>query len=53
MTGDSELKETRYDKYCKSCKYWDDGKEHTVQCDDCLEESMREGTEKPLNWEEK
>lgn len=52
MTGDSELKETRFDKYCETCKYWAEGKE-IPWCDECLEESMRQGTEKPLKWEKK
>lgn len=50
MVGDSEIKEVRFDKYCPSCKHWNNGKE-VVWCDDCLEESMREGTEKPIKWE--
>jgi hypothetical protein len=52
MIGDSENKEVRYDKYCESCKYWADGKE-IPDCDDCLEESMRMGTEVPVKWEKK
>jgi len=50
MIGDSENKEVRFVKYCQTCKNWADGKEIPV-CDDCLEESMREGTEVPLKWE--
>ena len=50
MIGDSENKEVRFDLYCPTCKYWHDGEE--IQwCDDCLEESMRQGTEKPLKYE--
>lgn len=48
--GDSELKEVRFDIYCPTCKHWHNGKE-IQYCDDCLEEFMREGTEKPLKWE--
>lgn len=52
MQGDSQLKEVRFDLYCKTCKYWNEGKE-IPYCDNCLEESVREGTIKPLKWEEK
>ena len=51
MQGDSQLKEVRFDLYCEKCKYWSGGKE-TSYCDDCLEEPVREGTIKPLKWEE-
>ena len=51
MTGDPELKEVKFGKYCPICKWWNDGEELTI-CDECLEEGMREGTEKPLKWEE-
>jgi hypothetical protein len=45
----SENKEVRFDKYCQTCRYWRDGKE--IQwCDECLEESMRCGTEVPLKY---
>lgn len=50
MIGDSENKEVRFDIYCPQCKYWEDGKE-IFWCDDCLEESMRQGTEKPIKYE--
>lgn len=50
--GDSEIKEVRFDKYCESCKNWNDGKELPV-CDECLEKFTRRGTEKPLKWEKK
>lgn len=48
--GDSELKEVRFAIYCRSCKHQ---KLHEKQdpCNDCLEVSMREGTEKPEFWE--
>lgn len=63
MIGDSELKEVRFDKYCASCINWTNGKElkygetepdeakKLLICDECLEESMREGTEVPVKWE--
>jgi len=50
--NDNDLKEVRFDKYCESCKHWSDGKE-IIYCDECLEESMRYGTEVPLKWEKK
>ena len=62
MTGDSELKEVRFDKYCPTCVNWSGGKELLYKettseeapklliCDECLEESMRLGTEVPLRW---
>lgn len=50
MVGDSEIKEVRFDKYCPSCKHWNNGKDN-VWCDECLDEFMREGTEKPIKWE--
>lgn len=48
--GDSENKEVRFDKYCPSCKHWANGEE-IFWCDDCLEEGMRPGTEKPTKYE--
>lgn len=65
MTGDSEVKEVCFDKYCPTCINWAGGKEllygeTTIEeaselliCDECLEESMRLGTEVPLRWEKK
>ena len=49
--GDPELKEVRFNKYCKKCR-WDDRNEVYDPCNDCLEISMREGTEKPYYYEE-
>lgn len=58
--GDSELKEVRFDKYCKTCKHYahkfpdeDFSFEAQEPCNTCLEVGMREGTEKPEYWEEK
>ena len=54
MNSESELKEVRFDKYCSTCKYWEDGREDgqakVRPCDECLEEPVREGTEAPLHW---
>ena len=49
--SDSELKEVRFDVYCRSCKYHK-YREEQDPCNECLEVGMREGTEKPENWEE-
>lgn len=49
-------KEVRYDKYCPNCKYntvtssVDPGWE---ECDRCMEESVREGTEVPSRFRRK
>ena len=58
--GDSELKEVRFDKYCKTCKHYahkfpneDFSFEAQEPCNTCLEVGMREGTEKPEYLEEK
>ncbi len=48
--GDSELKEVRFDIYCKSCKHRD-LHEKQRPCNECLEVGMREGTAKPEYWE--
>ena len=59
MYGNSELKEVRFDKWCKSCKHREidvanvDISKTTEPCNSCLEIGMREGTEKPEYWEEK
>lgn len=50
--NNSDDKEVRYDKYCKTCTHWENGKEIPF-CDECLEESTRYGTEVPLKWEKK
>lgn len=51
MNGNSELKEVRFDKWCKTCKHQD--KKLGEPCESCLEIGMREGTYKPEYWEEK
>lgn len=47
---EDNMKEVRYDKYCNRCKY--DSTEKGEPCNECLEVFAREGTEKPLNFEE-
>ena len=49
--GDPDLKQVRFDKYCKLCR-WDEKKEAYDPCNNCLEIGMREGTEKPEYFEE-
>lgn len=61
MIGDSSLKEVNYDKWCKNCKHYphkypneDFSFEAQEPCATCLEaeNAMRDGTEKPIYWEE-
>ena len=49
---DEYHKEVKFDKYCKACKY-EKLSEVKDPCNECLEYGMREGTEKPLYFEEK
>ena len=48
----SDWKEVRFDNWCSKCLHWKkpQGEE---PCDSCLEHGMREGTEKPENFEER
>ena len=50
--NDSDLKEVRFDIYCKTCEHekLDGFKE---PCNECLEFGMNEGTDRPVLWEEK
>lgn len=41
-----------FDKYCKSCKYWEKG-ENEDPCWDCLCDSVNYNTHKPTKYEEK
>lgn len=50
--GDDCNREVNYAKYCKECKY-EDISEVKDPCDECLGESMRINTEKPVNFKEK
>lgn len=49
---EGSYKDVLFNKYCKTCKY---GELSEVKdpCNECLEYGMREGTEKPLYFEEK
>ena len=51
MYGDSELKEVRFDIWCQKCRHRNKN-EAQDPCNECLEVGMREGSEKPENWEE-
>lgn len=48
---ENNVKFVDFSKFCRSCKHWNDGKEDDI-CDECLEVSGREGTEKPERFEE-
>lgn len=52
MTGNSENKEVRFDKYCETCEYGDYD-ERMDPCCECMEVGMREGTEVPEFWKKK
>lgn len=61
MIDESRLKEVRYDKWCKSCRHYnnrfavrDVSGEFQYPCCDCLEpvNGVRELSEKPIYWEE-
>ena len=45
-------KEVNYYEFCKKCKHYNLN-EVKDPCNDCLGEFAREGTEKPLYFEEK
>lgn len=49
---ETNMVEVRFDIFCKKCKH---GPLNEVKdpCNECLEYGMREGTEKPLCFEEK
>lgn len=52
MQIDENYKEVRYDKYCKTCKH-EKVDEKDEPCFSCLLKPAREGSEKPVNLEEK
>lgn len=47
-----ELKEVRFDKYCKTCEYKDVAEEKDP-CHFCLAEPANHQSEKPVNWKER
>ena len=47
----NEMREVYFDKYCKKCKHYELN-EVKDPCNECLAESYREETEKPLYFEE-
>lgn len=48
---EGSYKDVLFNKYCKTCKH-KDLEEVKDPCNECLEYGMREGTEKPLYFEE-
>ena len=50
--GEIEYREVRFDEYCESCKYWDDGSEESLICDECMENWTNLHTERPVNYKE-
>jgi hypothetical protein len=49
---DEGLREVRYDLYCKNCKH-EKVKDNDEPCEECLTESARLYSERPVNFEEK
>ena len=49
---DNDFKEVRFDLYCETCKH-KDKPEHYDPCNECLENGMNHGSEKPTCYEEK
>ena len=49
---DRNMKEVRFDQYCKSCKY-EELDEKFDPCNECLEYGYLENTRKPCKYEEK
>lgn len=45
-------KEVYFGEYCQMCKY-EKLSEQDDPCYDCLHESVRANSHKPVNWEEK
>ncbi len=52
MNLDNQLKEVEFDWYCERCKYSEQD-ENKDPCDECLACGMREGSAKPLYFEDK
>lgn len=42
--------ETKFNKYCSTCKYWDNGNENET-CMECLEVAFQVMKEKPIKYE--
>ena len=49
---DENLKEVRFDRYCKLCKY-KDLPEKADPCNECMETPMRSGSCKPEKYDPK
>ena len=52
MEAEDSTKFVNFKKYCPLCK-WADKSSTADPCNECLETGGREGTEKPVNWEDK
>ena len=42
-----------FEKYCKNCKHYDKNNEHKEPCNECLDEIINYGTDKPVKFEKK
>lgn len=51
MATNDEYKEVCFDKYCKTCKYFEK-KDVEDPCDECLGEPMNLYSHKPVNYKE-
>lgn len=49
---DSDLKEVRFDRWCKSCEHFR-RPQAQEPCNQCLTKGMRFGTEKPEQYKER
>ena len=49
---ENSYKDVNFKHYCAECKY-SELKEFEDPCNDCLENGVRNGTEKPLYFEKK
>lgn len=47
----NELKEVDFEKYCKTCKFWDCN-ERDEPCDSCLPNAMNVDSHKPVEYKE-
>lgn len=49
---ETTTKEVYFDKYCKTCKYWELGSGEDP-CNDCLANPSNENSHKPVRWAKK
>lgn len=50
--NDENLRIVRFDIWCDKCQYKDLA-ENEAPCDECLENPVNDGTEKPVKYEER